>query len=728
MSIMTIVSIALGVLLALGFFIGFLRSWKKSTIRLVLILVSFAGAFLLSSTIAGFLMNKYVSGLVLSVFGFTLDFESIIGDIAGDLIGEGTALTNFATAILNIFVKIIAFLVVFISLMVVTLIIYFVIAGIMSSKEKRKSVGKVKPKAWERLIGGFVGIVATLALCIALFTPVFGFMNICDKFLSESGTTATASAYVDTTLVAGKFYTEDEKIGKVETYLEKYDKLRDEYKNSFAGVMFTYSGVDAIGKTTFDKLSTVTQDGVKVNFSDECVNLVNVYNVYKTGFVENKFDLATSASVETIEKIYGVARKSEVMKSFIVELVPKMATKWTNNEKFLGMELPVTGDLKEIVVELLGVFNTNEFDVIDENILILIDSIKIANENDVISSVNGGSSVLDVIDNGTFVKDEINNLAKSAEFRRVLPNVMTTTIKLAYKQVLSDPGTKLDQEFSQEKISQIVWSNESDITQTIVTKMFKFFDQTEILDYLGDFGDVIDASRRSDILSKPVKTLMYDYINEKVTGVNNDVKAVLLNAFSDDNWNSQTFKYADLFTTISTTAKVAKKIEGAELTDLEGTLGSLLSDETGATKDVIKNAIDEGALDDLIGTGTKSDVYKDMIYKVLDKTTSETVKSDLTAGQVIVAIVNNESSDKSIFGETEEDKNTGAELAVEALTGSDAIMELIKEDVDSGSSNVKGYVDNLSQEDKTAFESAINNLAEGENKTTLSKLFGLSSN
>ncbi len=724
MSIITIASIALGFLILIGFLLGFWRSWKKSVIRTSLLVVSFLAALFLSPKIAETLVSKYVDGLVVSLFGQTIDIESIVGEIAGDLLTEGSALTTFATAILNILVKLIAFLIVFISFVIVTLIVYYIIVAIMAGRQRSRSVGKAIPRAWERLIGGFVGIVGSFVICLALFTPVFGIMNVCDKFL-ESNNKDTASAY-NTSLIAGKFYTENKQIGQIEEYLEKYDNLRKEYKSSFAGIMLTYTGMDALGKATFNNLSTVTQNGMRVNFTDECVNMGNVYNIYKENFVKKRFDLANPDSVDAVQKMYSIVKNSEVMQSAFVELLPKMATKWTNGEKFLGMEIPVTGDMKEIVVEMLGVFKTNEFSVLDKNFNVALDAIRVANKHDVIKSVNGGVEILDVIDNGNFVEEEINTLAASSEYRRALPNILTTTVKLAYKSAIGEPGEKLNQEFTQEKIAEIVWESEAEISQTIVTNMFKFFDKKDAIDTLSDFGVVIDASRQSKILSKPVKTLMTDYINLKVTDLNASVKNVILTAFND-NWESETYSYENLFMTVQTTAKVAEDLENTKFTDIP--LDKLLeNDADGKVSDTVKQAIEAGVFKDLVGDEKKAGVYEDLIVGALDNQNNspESTQQDLKAGQVVADIINKSNEETSMFGE---DKNAEANTAVESLTSSGAVMGVLDAEankVEQGQdSAVKDYIDGMNEADKEAFVNAINGMENGEDKTTLAKLFGL---
>ena len=721
MNVVTIASIALGVLILIGFLLGIWRSWKKSLIRLSLLIFSFVCAMLLSSKVSELLMDKYVDGLVISIFGQTIDIESIVGEVVGDLLTEGSALTIFATAVLNIFLRLIAFLILFASFMIVTLIIYFIIVAIMSGRQKSRSVGTLRTRGWERLIGGFVGVLGSLVVCLALFTPVFGIMNVCDKFLAQSNT-ENASAFT-TSQICGKFYTESKEIGQVESYLQKYDKLRKEYKSSFAGFMLTYTGMDALGKTTFNKLSTVTYKGLTVNFTDECVNIGSVYNIYKKSFVENKFNLAEEESVDAIQKIYSIAKKSEVMKSVIVDIVPKMAGKWTNGEKFIGMELPVTGDAKELVVDLLSVFKSADFVVVDRNISVTLDAIRVANKYGVIRSINDGAEIVDVIDKGNFVEDEIKTLSVSSDMKRVLPNILTTTVKIAYKSVLEDPANKLDQEFSQEELAAIVWTDESRIAQTIVTNIFKLFDTEDVVESLDEFGVVIDSARESKILSKPVKILMTDYIDLKVTGLSDSVKTTILDAI-EENWDSETYSYTSLFETVQTTAKVAENIGNMNFTDIP--LDEMLeTDADGKVKDTILQAVESGAIKDLVADEKKAEVYEDMITGILQKDdlNSENVKDDLKAGQVVADIINKSNDENSMFGE---DKQTEADQAVEDITSSSAVMEILDAEAEKGeSSTVKEYIDNMNESDKTAFENAIKAMEESSERDTLAKLFGV---
>ena len=449
--------------------------------------------------------------------------------------------------------------------------------------------------------------------------------------------------------------------------------------------------------------------------------------MFKENFIKNKFDLATSESVEAIQKLYNIAKNSDVMQSIIVDLVPKMSSKWISGEKFLGMDIPVSGDMKEVMLDVLKVFNTSEFNVLNKNINVLLDVIRVANNHNIVDAVNRGDNILDVIDNGTFVKDEINTLSESSEFRRVLPNILTTTIKLAYKSVLDEPGDKLNQEFTQTQLAEIVWTEEANVAQKIVSNMFGFFETEDLVDCLDDFGAVIDDARNSKILSKPVWVLMKDYIDVKA-GLSDEVEPIIMDALSEENWKSSSYSYTNLFKTVQVTAKVAKDLEEIKFTDIP--LEELLeNDDEGLVQETIENVINAGLLTDLVGDETKAKVYEDMILTVLDKSSGEnpvSIPTELRAGQVVVDIINKSNESSSMFGD---DKNIEASTAVTSLSESKAVMEVLAteaEKVEIGQdSTVKTYIDNMNEADRIAFENAIKAMDEGVSQDTLAILFGI---
>ena len=737
--IITIVSIVLGVLLLIGFLIGFIRSWKKATIRAGILLGCFLLALLLSSKVAALLISKFVKGLVLTAFGFTVDFEQIASEIAGDmssdLLADGSTMTKFATALLNIAVRMVSFIAIFLVLAILSLIVYAIVVAIVSSKNKKKAVGNVQQKGWQRLIGGAVGVVGALIVCLALFTPVFGVMNVCDKFISTDSNTATAAAYSGQSYVGGKFYTDNDKIGKIEGYMQKYYDLRNEYKNSFAGIVLTYTGVDAIGKGTFNNLSTVNQDGLNVNLTQECVTMANVYNAYKENFVENEFDITTNKGVDALKNMYTAAKDSEVLKSLVLEVVPKLAERWEEDRAYLGIKIPVTGDLKDLTLDLIEVFNTDSFDVVDENVQVMFEALKVANNNGVIAAAKESENIADAIKEGTFVKDEILTLAQSSKMKQVLPDVINTVLGIAYREAVGGTDELTKPELTQQQLANINWNKEAESMQKIVTDIFEIVDSTNLTNDLGNIGGILDASRSSLILSQPVHKMIYDYVDNKVEDSQlGDAKQTLLTSIEDD-WDDETYSYETLFDTISTTAQIAESLnsdmQNMDFTALTETIENLIKNDTeGNVKDTILTAIEtNNVLENLIEDATLAQAFKDMIVTVVNGTTAATVDKDLLACQVIVNIISHPSTGgESVLTKYPVDPNsdvTSADIMIETLTNSEVVMGLAITEADKVSSPIKTYTNALSASDKTAIGAAIDKLETGTNKTALQKLFHL---
>ena len=155
------------------------------------------------------------------------------------------------------------------------------------------------------------------------------------------------------------------------------------------------------------------------------------------------------------------------------------------------------------------------------------------------------------------------------------------------------------------------------------------------------------------------------------------------------------------------------------------------NDTNGEVKATIKDAINNGALDSLVGDTQKSGVYKDILFELIDETDSSTIDQDLQAGQVVVDIINNPKTGETSMldnysGDTDEEK---AEVVIETLVASDTVMNVLTDEadkVDGGqNSDVKNYIDNLSDSDKTALNSALAQYdATNPKIQTLSKLFG----
>ena len=223
----SIITTIVMVLVAVGFLLGFLRGWKKSLIRGCMILGSLIASIFLAPALSSWLLGKFVTGTSFVGLGMNVDLENLVCEVFGDgefvvdLFSATATTTDLTIAIINVVMNIVAFLTIFLFLYLLTFIIYWIIAIVMRANRKKneaeegETVSEEQEKTasywWLKVLGGGIGLISSLVVCFVLLTPVFGVMNVCDKFISSSDEKASASAFNTNSLVCGElYYTEDE--------------------------------------------------------------------------------------------------------------------------------------------------------------------------------------------------------------------------------------------------------------------------------------------------------------------------------------------------------------------------------------------------------------------------------------------------------------------------------------------------------------------------------------
>ena len=741
-------------LVAVGFLLGFLRNWKKSLIRGCMILGSLIASIFLAPVVSSWLIDKFVIGTSFVGFGLSVDLENIVSDIVGDgefvtdLFSATATTTDLTIALINVLMNIIAFLLIFLVLYVLTLIIYWIIAIVMRVNRKKKEDGEPETERtasywWLKVLGGGIGMFSSLAICFVLLTPVFGIMNVCDKFINTSEKQATASAVSTNSLVCGElYYTENETIGQVEGYIQKYAEIRAVYNKSFIGGFLNYTGINFVGKSTFNYLTNVNANGLKVNVTNELVSLVTAYNIYKENFVENKFDLANNESLEGILDIYDIANDSEIVKNYIEEFIPKFCERWIAGEKFLGISMPVKGEFEPVAKEVLKVFNTTNSTRIQSNVEALVGVIQVANNNNVIVDVREGKDLIDILsESDVLVKEEVLQLSSTPEFKQAMPKIMQQFIEIAYTEIVGGNETFDDIELTNQEIDSINWNTEAESMQGLASKLLSVFnaidgnaDASAMAGELSNVGAAIDHARNSVILNKPFQKFIEGFVRSEQVKLSDDVKNSLLkpiaakNADGTDNadckWFDETYSFETTFSAIGEAAKVAHSIvSGSGSVDLEslaGVLkGTLANDDF---KTTINEIIESDAIQNMIGNNDAANVLTDMVGTVVNSANTESDIDDaIAAGQEIVNIVNDSANggNLNLSGETEEEKLESANAMIETIASSDIVMELI-----NTSSSTQGIANGLGG-DAEILKQAINtntNISAGD-KLILQMLF-----
>lgn len=700
MDVFLILSSVFLALLVFGFLWGMFRSWKKSLIRFGLLVVDVVIAIFCSPLIAKAVLKKIAHGTTISIFNFSIDFSDFINDLVGsDLAGDLAAaegVTNeLATALLNVVMNIAIFFVFFIALWLFSLIIYAIICAIIKHAGKSDKKEKKHESIWLRLVGGVVGVVSMCVIFFALAIPVFGAMDICNNFV-ESEDHKKGHAYaagLTNSLVCGRpYYKEDGTIGSIETYIEKYSEVKTQYDKSIVGGFCNAMGLSALGGKAFGYLTEVSSGDLKVNFSSEVVSIIHTYNAYKDTFVANSFDITNNESVDKLINVYDNITKSEIINRYVVELLPTMAEKWSNDESFLGIKNPMDNEFKSVVNKLLNVFKVKNSNRINANIRVMFNLIKVANENDFISTMTEGSGaegnvIVDYFSgNKTLVKGIISTLSETEEFRNNLPAVFNEILRVFYDSMVG--GENPIKDLTDDQVAQIDWNAEAENMQSVVNELMAFYGMLEtpnvdLTEELGTVGRVIDFSRKSQMLSDSLQSFMVGYINsDKVDFGDPDrnvkIKTELISHINK-RWSykeNPDFSFEVTFKAIAETAKVVADIaanaQDIDLNDFSNVLKDIVGNE--ASKDMILEIVDGALADELIGSSDSAVVVKDIFVDFIKNSSQQTIEKDIAAGEKIIEIVKSAENNN---GQMNIDANN-ADAFVEAIAGSDNMMNILQ--------------------------------------------------
>ena len=718
-------------LLFAGFFIGFARNWCRSLIRLGIVLFAFMISLIFAPIISNALSGSFVNGTTLNIFNFSIDFEEEIQGILGNGIGEDFSLISgevgeFAKALVSVIISIASFLIAFFSIVFVSLIIYFIVIIILKCVSKKNKEEKTPSSIGLRFVGAVEGFLTTFIICFAILIPIFGVMNVCDKFLQDSETPSTehvASAYSAGSLVCGQlFYTEDEKIGQVEGYVKVYADIKEMYDSSVIGKIFGLTRLDDVGSVFFDYLTRVKVEGENVALSDEVVVAVETYNLYKQTFKENSFSLENNDSLDGVLSMVNKASESVFVSNIVEKLVPVVADRWINDDKFFGISLPVEEQYKEIAKDALQVFKaTNSIGRIRFNLSTIIDGVKIVNDHNFIANLNASGLISALEEDKTIIKEVIVCLSATEEFKNNLPAILNNSIVLLYDTMVGDGNLSYD---SDREYLVESYESEADIIQRFVSQIIEIYGELDVSDdgnsvlvneNLGKLGRAMDIARESVIISDSVKLFMINYINsDKISFEDNSVKSTLT-SYINDKWDlseNSDFKFEDTFSSLSKLVNFASSTTAnsdIKFSDLALALEEIQTSEV-LSQNILEILNDTDIIACFVGESDNLNVLTDILVSFIENGNVESQEVDLNASQVIMDLINLDS-------QTQINEETAEEMLI-TLTRSNAVMIMIEEAVyGEEPSTLQNLISqNVSLEVAYAFESAI------ENSNTISEM------
>ena len=741
---MDIIAIVTSVCLALifiGFLIGFLRSWKKSLVRFGILLGCLLIALFIAPLIVSKLMSKFVDGNTFSAFGITLDFEKIASDlikennVVSDLMAANSTTMKLATSLMHVVLNVLGFLLTFFILALLSLIVFWIVNLIIGARRKKNGVQVEKNASywWLKVLGGGIGTLSMFLICFVILTPVFGVMNVCDKFLEDSQDSAKAVA-VSTYVSADLYYTDNDSIGNIEGYIKKYADLRERYNKSFVGKTFNGLGISKLGTATFNRLTNVTTDGLHLNVTNELVSLISAYNIYKENFVVKEFDITNNDSLDAVLELYEISNESEIVESYMKELIPKFCSRWIADEAFLGIEMPVKGEYAPLAKHVLKVFNTANTTRLESNVKTLVGVMKVANNNGLIEAIQNDTDVVDYLSgNDTFVGDAVVQLSSTNEFRHSMPDIMCSFTEVMYDTVVGGDATFEKEVLTNEQIDKLNWKHEADLLQGIVSSTLDVYNATKdssssdvMADQLVNVGVIIDNAKESKLVSKPFKVFIDGFINSSNFKLKDEIKTKVSTSINE-HWNDPDYSFEVMFGTLQETIKVTQAIASGngsvDLNDLSGVLNSAIKDQN--VKDTLLDTLQSDIVGDVAGEDDSAKVMTEMLETFVTNTREDTLDKDIAAGQEVVDLVNasknNANNELVLEGTTTEEKQADADEIVKTIANSQVVVDmLVAED-----SSVKTMTQGLKGNDVNLLLNSIekNETLTDTEKTALAKLF-----
>ncbi len=748
-------------LLIIGFLIGFWRNWHKSLARFLILLAVLLISLFSAPAITKYIIDNFAHGSVLSIFGISIDFEALISQLVGAEIAKDLAVAEGTTnalilSFMNVAVNLALFIAMFVILSLFTLIIYWIVCLILHTKSKNNEKEIRHGTAWWglRSLGGVFGLVSTMLILFAMLSPVFGVMNICNKFIEEEKSAKAYSYELAEAVGAQNFvgrklyYTEDGKIGIVEGYLKTYADLKNAYDDSAAGKLFNAFGISNLGAKSFDYLSSVSHGKLSLNLTDEFISIAKAYNDYKEIFVENTFDITNNKSVDGLMEIFEDATSSQIISRYLEDLLPTLCEKWAKDEKFLGITLPLDGDnaiYAPVAKSMLSVFVMGDIDRISENVNVLFNAIKIANDNKFIEEIRQENyDLLEYLQNDqSFIKNEILNLASTSEFRKNLPDLFNGLFEILYKITLEQEISFENNSLFEEQIANINWENEAVQIQMLINNLAKIASAVSgneeegssnsdaILSSLTNLGVALDCGRASQLLNKPIKTFVSGMIASDKFAVSENVKSSISSAITE-NWEKEDCSFETLFEAIEKAVQIASNMAdgNVDLTVLENNISEILS--SSSLKEAIKNIISNNVIEEFVQDESAGIITEILTGFVDSEHNLDNISNELKATQIFIDIAkaNSQQSGNFLNGETLEEKQLAANELVDTINNSVIAIEILEKANSSDPSfeGIKNTINNLSNLDNTddllLLQDAINNLDDNvENKALLQSLF-----
>lgn len=344
-AIIAIIDVVFVALLIVGFFIGFWRGVKRSTLELGITIV---GIIIVA------LITPVVTEAILKISVTSGGSESTLQEMIVDALRQSESIAELlesSPSILELINKVpvllisaIVFLMLNIAIRSIVYMAYKLFSLIFKSKKKEKELG-LKRKRWA---GGLIGALKMFVLVLIVSMPMTSLVKLAAQIIPED-TTEVAAAVED----EGDGSESDEK-GSI------FDSLPPIVKNLVHGInksaFGVINGVGNVDDLMLDGVAKIEINGEKISLRSEISNYYNFYTNLST--IINAEDL-NNVDWDAMDKAYEQVTTSPLYNDVVLDIVGELITDYPTIIKII----PSLEEYQEILQCVSDVIKSDDLEV-----------------------------------------------------------------------------------------------------------------------------------------------------------------------------------------------------------------------------------------------------------------------------------------------------------------------------------------------------------------------------
>jgi len=690
------ISLVLVLCILIGAGIGALRGWTKALIRILVVLVAALLTLFLTPTISKALVNVNISMLHITING--TQATTISGLIAALLGGYGldaatlasmptveSLVNNLPLLVLNVLVYMLFFLL----FLIVSLIIYVILVAIFFPKRKRA----VTPK--RRWLGAIIGGLQGVIVFAVLMMPMSGFVGMCKDFLATIESTDTTEnvesvAYVDAVEAENAIVyvasTEDEVASTEDINLEKVKTALKQFDENPGMKVLNFLGFQSVSNWTYDNLTTAEIAGENVKLRDE---VLGVGKLLKSVDKISKIDGSlTQEDLENMKQVINEAFESKVLSGVVTEVVPTVASKWSEGKKFIISKPRVNEDIQPLFDSLLKALADSNKETIKADLLNAVDVLEVARKYEVIASLANKDDVIDAINKEGFISDLISTALNNTIVKGVFTDALNYGMEQVYKALNLTDYSSYKSLVDAKSLSPEQWESEKKILGDMLENMVSFAvglkDNSEVTIDNIDFdklGNIFDDMKKSIFLNTTSKNIVVAVLTSSKT--NNSIPEAFVNKIETD-WDTIT-NFGATFKVVQASLNINNKINGENPESLKAEDMQMLLENLGedGVSDVIKDLATPENLKNMNMSEETANAVSEVITNITD-TIASTEDVDYEKEAAAMETLMNTYKDIQDGNAVVENAEDASEI-VGSLVDSDVILDAMTRTEDAGS-------------------------------------------